>query len=308
MIKNRTWRVIALCASVAVIASVSTVAAKSSVLQHQRSTRASSPVISTTSRLAAAEPQTLLELAKFEISSGLDAKLFTRVSIVPEVDGSGSMLDADVVVPSGDNGDFVLAEWQAELAAAAIWEKSIEQNSVDVLRSVRVQALTSDGTLVDGRGVSVYQQVKGLRFPTSSWTDIQITDSIDKVIAASGMQLVSVRVLRPLDPAVVVSLRTSTMTPTSLESFNTLLASIRSIGNPQSNDCSLDGVYIEIADARNHPLVKMAENCRISAGTSWNSADSPIQIPHGGDASVVSTTPATDSAGPSTMVHGDGTR
>jgi hypothetical protein len=215
--------------------------------------------------------------------AGVDEKLFVSTSLRSPAEGVPGRLALYTTVraDSGIDGDPMLPEWEAYLVAGAVAERLTGSGPINTaLGWVVNTAVDPSGSVVDARGGAISPYLAGTRFPAAGLSDTEIASKLVKLTDVQGVRLSSVRVLHPLDPAVVVTVQLPEAATFTYDDYRKLDSAVSNLGSTEGG-CAFEGSYLEIDSADGKPLARSAGTCRAGTGFAWTRSDSPFEIPHG---------------------------
>lgn len=218
---------------------------------------------------------------------GLDPGVVQKATIDTMAGGNLTQLRVTVATPSDQHGDALLPEWEAALLAGAVAER-LTASGDSINRTVGAYeyvAVTPDGKTVDQQGAALPPNAAGTHFPAAGLNDQQILEKIRSATDKQGWTLVSSRVLHPLDPAIVVTVRLPKGNKDHSEGYRLLGNAIRTLDYTYSADpdqCATAGYAIEVQDSTGKRVSISTLSCRAQAGSVWDLPGGPINVPHGG--------------------------
>lgn len=220
---------------------------------------------------------------------GLDPGVIQKATIGTMTGGNLTQLRVTVATPSDRNGDALVPEWEAALLAGAVAER-LTASGDSINRTVGAYdyiAVTPDGKTVDQQGAALPPNAAGTDFRAAGLNDQQILEKIRAATDKQGWTLVSSRVLHPLDPAVVVTVRLTKENKDYSEGYRLLGNAIRTLDYTYSADpdqCASAGYALEVQDSTGKRVSISTLSCRAQAGSVWDLPGGPIDVPHDGPA------------------------
>lgn len=215
--------------------------------------------------------------------AGLDSSYFTSLRLgPPQGDGvaQGLWLYATLRGDSAEAGSGVRFGWEADLAQGAIAERLAgDRPDLGEVITGSVETLVLPDGSQANLGGGAGNITAGQRFGAqeSGATDEQITASVSNTLEEFGLTPQTVRVLRPLGPA-VYAVATIDDVKSLAGKFETLRSAI--LGSPYQ----YEGLYLEIDQVDGTPLVRAGTAYRSGAGTLWFAPgiDEVLGLAHGG--------------------------
>lgn len=217
-------------------------------------------------------PQALLD----EVLSGLQGTEIVEVKLGVAPDGSSAVerevpgtvplakpegLFLYATVPAaGESGDAVRAIWEATLIGGAL-NDHLRGRSLGRLASVQILQPGDDGTL-QSVGGGIGNTVQAQEFSTA--TPAEMAARIRTGAEAAGLRVVSLDFHKPAQvaPALVVS----SSDPDAVVDRSASPTFLDGIFGDTAN---LEGLYFEVRDDTNAPILKLAAANRAGAGQSW---------------------------------------
>lgn len=218
---------------------------------------------------------------------GLDPGVIRKAAIGVVAGEATTQLNITVSTPSDQQGQALIPEWEAALLAGAAAGRLVApgQKINQIIGAYQFQAATPDGNTVDEQGAALPPNTAGSHFPAAGLSDQQILDKVRSTVGKQGWTFVSGRVLHPLDPAVVVTVRMPAEAMDYSEQFRLLNNAIRTLDYTYSADpdqCAMAGDAIEVQDSTGERVLVSTQSCRAQAGSVWDPPDGPIGVAHGG--------------------------
>lgn len=218
---------------------------------------------------------------------GLDPGVVQKATMGIMADENLAQLRVTVAVPSDEDGDALIPEWEAALLAGAAADR-LTARGTTINRAVGAYeyiAVTPDGKTVDQQGAAIPPNLAGSHFPAAGLSDQKILDKVQSAVDNQGWTLVSSRVLHPLDPAVALTVRMPTEEKDYSEQFRLLSNAIRTLDyaySPDPDQCAMAGDAIEVQNFTGERVLVSTQSCRAQAGSVWSLPDGPIDVPHSG--------------------------
>ena len=245
--------------------------------QHPVVPQTTGPSVSPT-KTAALTPEQALARAM----SGVDKGLFVSAEFTPPRSGLPAQRGFAAVTraASGKNGDPMLGEWEGDLVADAVAELLTPSGPISAsIGEVMESAVGPDGHVVDaGYGFPISPDLAGTVFPAAALSDGQIIANLRHSAEDAGLEVDSIRVLHPLDPAPIVVLRLSAPDEFTLDDYTELLQSLFGLG-PNLDASDYDGYYLELDSHDGARLVITDAAARGGPGAEWESPDAPFRFP-----------------------------
>jgi hypothetical protein len=223
-----------------------------------------------------------LGTAVAETLAGLDPAIFTRfrVGSPPPIHlgrYSGPLFAYATIRGSAASTGQQLGEWEAYLAQGAIGTRcALGHSNVSQVMAGSAFRFQSgpDRYLGGGAGSAAAGLVVAAQ--SGGWSDAAITASAARTLGTFGLRVTSIRVLRPLGPALFVRARTAD--PHTVEGRMDALQT--ALEGPQHR-WRYDGLYVAIDDARGRPLFRGQFAPRAGEGGFWSAPDFDSGVAHG---------------------------
>lgn len=196
-----------------------------------------------------------------EALSGLDQAAFVsaRIGTPPTTDYAQGRWFYVTLKNAGDGWNNLYSIWQAQLAQGAISEKFTTGGALDkavVGSSFLFQEPSGEVKDVVGGGAGAGASFQ--RFGTARTTE-NVSAGVSKILAKYGMRLTNLKVLRPLDDAVAISV--TTPTEGALKNARNLLADL--------DPGQYEGFYLQVELPSGDQLVATGSDGRTGAGDLW---------------------------------------
>lgn len=202
-----------------------------------------------------------------EALKGLDSGIFIDVHLGSPPDGRDlpdSWFYATVKVPSMAQSATQLPRWEASLAEGVVAESLLTSAGVsDAIVGASLTGELPDGSTVD-LGGAIGNIVAGQRFDNSS--DDMVVDDIQAKLKVAGVAPKQIRVLHPLDNAVLI-----VATVPDIRSVPNGLTGIvnKVFRDINGTDAKYEGYYFELETPDGSPTAISTAASRISAGSTW---------------------------------------
>lgn len=216
---------------------------------------------------------------------GLDAATFQKVATTVNSDTKLPELQVAVNVPGvGDGGDLI-PEWEAALLAGVAAERLTAAGAINkTIGSYEYVAVDPKGKVLDQEGAALPPNVAGAVFPASKLDDVQIVSKIKALTKAHGFSADSIKILHPLGPAIVITVRLPSGAVDESENYRLWqvdLATLDGLSGKDQELCATEGYAVKVVDSAGKTVMVATRSCRTGAGSYWALPGGPIDLPHG---------------------------
>lgn len=217
-----------------------------------------------------------------KVMSALDASAIDTMEIAagPKDSRVGPWFYATLNCPSVDNGGCIPALWEADLAQGSIAEliNSSEANLANVVVGATVQVRLPDNS-IDITGGDQGDVAARQQFTAGTDSDADIISRAAATIRADGLDVTTIRVLRPLGAAlyVVATVPADSSDSGSYASLGALKIDL--LGDP----ARFDGIYVQMNTADGDVIGRITVAERSGHGRLWFNPryESLVGVPHG---------------------------